>query len=63
MDRDADYVLALKENQGCLYEDAQLVFGDLEKSDYTVYTHDYARTINKGHGRIEIRACWTISGP
>jgi len=63
VDQDADYVLALKENQGCLYEDAKLVFGDLDKSDYTVYEHDYARTVNKGHGRIEIRECWTISDP
>lgn len=63
VDRDADYVLALKENQGCLYEDTKLVFGDLEKSDYTAYTHDYARTITKGHGRIETRECWTISDP
>lgn len=61
--RDADYVLALKENQGSLYEDAQLVFGDLDNSDDTVCAHDYARTVNKGHGRIEIRECWTISDP
>ena len=24
--------------------------------------HDYARTVNSGHGRIETRECWTISG-
>lgn len=63
VDKDADYVLALKENQGCLNEDTKLVFGDLENSDYTVYEHDYARTVNKGHGRIDIRECWTISDP
>ena len=63
VDRDADYVLALKENQGCLYEDVKLVFGDLENSGYNVCTYDHARTVNKGHGRIEIRECWTISDP
>jgi len=25
--------------------------------------HDYAETINKGHGRIEIRRCRAISAP
>ena len=63
IDQDADYVLALKENQGRLYEDVKLLFDDLESSDYTAYTYDHARTVNKGHGRIEIRECWTISDP
>jgi len=61
VDQDADYVLALKENQGCLYEDVKLLFDDLECSDYQAYTYDYHKTVNKGHGRIEIRECWTIS--
>jgi predicted transposase YbfD/YdcC len=63
VDRDADYVLSLKENQGRLYEDVKLLFEDLESSKYTAYTYDYTRTVNKGHGRIEIRECWTISDP
>jgi predicted transposase YbfD/YdcC len=25
--------------------------------------HDYHRTVNKGHGRLEIRECWTLSDP
>lgn len=25
--------------------------------------HSYAETVNKGHGRIEIRRCWAISDP
>ena len=25
--------------------------------------HDYATTLNKGHGRIERRECWAISDP
>ena len=63
IDQDADYALSLKENQGRLYEDVKLLFDDLESSDYTAYTYDHARTVNKGHGRIEIRECWTISDP
>jgi predicted transposase YbfD/YdcC len=63
IDQDADYVLSLKENQGRLFEDVKLLFDDLERSDYTAYLYDYVRTVNKDHGRIEIRECWTISDP
>jgi predicted transposase YbfD/YdcC len=59
--QDGDYVLSLKENQGHLYEDVELLFKDLERSDYTAYRYDYEKTVDKGHGRIEIRECWTIS--
>jgi len=58
---EADYVLALKENQGNLYEDVVRLFADLESSQFKAYEFDYARTVNKDHGRIEIRECWTIS--
>lgn len=58
-DKQADYVLALKDNQARLFEDVQLLFADLEKSQYKAY----AKTLDKNHGRLEIRACWTISDP
>ncbi len=54
-------MLALKNNQGNLFEDVQKLFADLEGSRYKAYSHDYAKTVNKDHGRIEIRECWTIS--
>jgi len=63
IDKEADYVLALKDNQGRLFEDVQLLFADLEKSQYKAYAFDYDKTVNKNHGRIEIRECWTISNP
>ena len=63
IDQEADYVLALKDNQGNLHEDVKLLFDDLEASAYQAYTYDYDKTVNKGHGRIEIRECWTISDP
>ena len=63
IDRDADYVLALKENQGNLYEDVVRLFDDLESSRYKAYEFDYDKTVNKDHGRIEIRECRTISDP
>lgn len=63
IDREAQYVLSLKENQGNLYEDVERLFVDLEDSQYRAYSFDYEKTVNKGHGRIEIRECWTISDP
>jgi predicted transposase YbfD/YdcC len=61
VEKGADYAIALKENQGRLYEDVALLFADLEKSNYTAYRFDYAETFSKGHGRSERRECWTIS--
>jgi predicted transposase YbfD/YdcC len=63
IDREAEYVLALKENQGRLYEDVEHLFVDLEASQYKAYACEYEKTVDKDHGRIEIRECWTISDP
>jgi len=63
VEQDADYLLALKGNQGRIHEDVGLLFDDLEASKFTAYAYDYAQTINKDHGRIETRQCWTISAP
>lgn len=62
-EKDADYAIALKENQGRLYEDVVLLFKDLEKSNHTAYTFEHAETSNQGHGRREKREYWTISDP
>lgn len=61
LEQGGDYVLALKGNQGLLFEDVALLFDDLEESRYTAYDYDSDRKIDKGHGRIEVRQCWTIS--
>ena len=61
--RDANYILALKENHGRLYEDVKLLFDDLEASGFTAYSFDHQQTVDKDHGRIEIRDCWTIADP
>jgi len=63
VEEEADYVLALKENHGQLYEDVKLLFDDLAASQYSAYSHDMERTVNKGHGRLETRWCWAISDP
>jgi len=58
--QDADYVLALKGNQGRLHEDVAEMFAYFEKIDFAGVEHDYHRSVNGGHGRIEIRECWTF---
>ena len=57
----ADYVLALKGNHSGLFEDVQDLFAYAAELNYV--DCDYHKTIDKGHGRIEIRECWTTSQP
>jgi predicted transposase YbfD/YdcC len=53
-----DYLLAVKENQGHLFEDIQCLF-EVDLAQGMKYAqYQYAKSINKGHGRIEIRECW-----
>lgn len=59
----ADYVLALKDNQGHLYEDTLDLFKHREQTPSHGLATDHAQTVEKGHGRIEIRDCWTITNP
>jgi predicted transposase YbfD/YdcC len=61
--QEGDYLLQLKQNQGNLYEDVELLFEDLEASHYRAYTYATSKTVDKNHGRIEIRQAWTISDP
>lgn len=56
---DADYVLALKKNQGRLYETAEVLFGNPD--EIKASSCEYHQEINKGHGRIEIRECWATN--
>ena len=55
LDRGADYLLAVKENQGRLYQDVRDLFGGAEELGWDGVPYDYATTLNKGHGRIERR--------
>ncbi len=57
----ADYVLALKGNQTSLHEDVQWLFEQAHQSQFAQVSHNFHQTIDKGHGRIEIRRCWTLS--
>jgi len=61
VDAQADYVLSVKRNQGRLYEDLVDLFVGAQQVAYGDVPHDQARTVDKDHGRLEIRECWTIS--
>lgn len=63
IDQQADYVLALKANQGLLYQDVVDWFDWAHQSDFEGMAHSFHQTTNKGHGRIEIRRCWAIADP
>jgi predicted transposase YbfD/YdcC len=61
IEQGGDYLLAVKENQGNLYEDIHDLFEDDQKYNFEGAPYNYAKTVNKDHGRIEIRECWSIS--
>ena len=61
--QDADYVLAVKENQGRLLEDVADLFSCGQRTGFEDMQHDFCQTLDKGHGRIETRGCWTIDSP
>lgn len=58
----ADYLLAVKDNQTHLLDDIRLLFALAERNDFANIDYDDHRTVNGGHGRVETRECWTISG-
>ncbi len=60
VEKEADYVLTLKANQGKLYEDTSFFFAEARRTQFAGITHDHHKTIEKGHGRIETRECWVI---
>lgn len=58
VDKGADYVLALKGNQGTLHKDVQLFFEDARENNFSTAVFDYHKTVDKDHGRIEVREYW-----
>lgn len=60
-DQGGDYVLSLKGNQGQLHEDVQEMFAYFDKVGFVDIDHSYHKTVEKDHGRIEIRECWTFN--
>jgi predicted transposase YbfD/YdcC len=63
VERGGDYVIAVKENQPRLYDDLQTTFRDAQATHFRDVAHDFQQTVEKDHGRIETRRCWTIAEP
>lgn len=53
-----DYLLSVKENQGHLFDDLRYLFEVDAAQGFEYAQYSYAKTVSKGHGRIETRECW-----
>jgi predicted transposase YbfD/YdcC len=63
IEREADYIFALKANHRQLHQDVIDWFDWARKRDFRDVKHSFHQTVNKGHGRLEIRRCWAIHDP
>lgn len=59
IENDADYVFVVKENQPRLLEAIRGLYDDDDEMRWV--DCDHHKTVDKGHGRTEIRQCWTTS--
>lgn len=55
IDQNGDYALALKKNQGTLYEEVKQIFEEAEKDHFVHIQAEHTQTQEKGHGRLETR--------
>lgn len=62
-ERGAEYVLALKENQGKLYDEVRDLFHGAQALGFADLPYSYHETLGKGHGRVETRRCWVLTDP
>jgi predicted transposase YbfD/YdcC len=62
-EQDGEYVLALKANQGTMYQDVVDLFDDALATGFVDLEHDTHSTVDKGHRRLDHRLYWTISDP
>ena len=63
IEQEGEYALALKENQGNLYEEVKATFALADQEAGAGGHSEADRRVEKGHGRLEIREYWTISDP
>jgi predicted transposase YbfD/YdcC len=61
--RDADYVLAVKDNQPTLHDLIAHHFAVVIDGDAAGLAPVGHATVGKGHGRLEIRRCWATDDP
>lgn len=58
--QEGDYVLALKGNQGGLYEEVRTFFDAAQARQFNGIPHGYHQTVDGDHGRVEVRRYWTV---
>ena len=61
VNKKADYVLALKGNQGEFHDDIKLFLDKQLETEYARVAHDMYTSVDGGHGRIETRKVWVVS--
>lgn len=57
-EKEADYILSLKENQRNLYKDVELYFAEYQKDSTGLNPDCFAKSYSQGHGRYESRTCY-----
>ncbi len=60
-EKEGDYVIALKRNQGCLHAEAENFFQQAMEVEHEEASCDYVSTIEKNRGRIEERQIWSCT--
>lgn len=60
IEQGGDYILSLKGNHKGLYQDVQQVFAWARQQNFNDIAHEAYQTIDKGHGRLEIRRHWLL---
>lgn len=57
----ADYCISLKGNQGILHEEVREYFEWARGRDFKDIEYTSAESVEKDHGRIEVRRCWSVA--
>jgi len=60
IEKESDYVLAVKNNQPTLAQAIEGFFNGAESKAWEGVPHTFAEWIEKDHGRIETRRCWAV---
>lgn len=63
VEKGADYLLAVKTNQGELHENIKDLFGCCERTGWDGVVYSHHQQVGKDHGRLERRECWVITDP
>jgi predicted transposase YbfD/YdcC len=59
-EKKGDYVFCLKGNQESLHDEVRFFFEEAQSAGFQDVEYRYHETVDKDHGRIEIRRCWMV---